>query len=465
MAASDADRLRIAIALTALKFKPADQSCASYVLRLRSLFPPSTPTAPTADGSWKNHALALEKSLATLKEKYERQQIKALATAAAPVSDAAPSSSQVVKRKQKKKGADKRPDAPARADLETVLEDLNGRPEFVSLPMSNSLFSTVSAFQQLTDALNTSAAAVTAAQRSLLLSTTTRALTALSNVLHPILRSTEMTVVSQATTLQALARIVHDLISSSLPLLLRQPTKNASKPATVSTLLNKLLDSLISLVFHPLLESFTSLSHRYLTSLFAPTAPTTLPVDLRPDVLHLFQSIFSPLVAAPSNYDINLRSTLALTTLRELEGLFPPRRTEDTRPPWTHCNRVQALVRKDAFWYLCTILHVLFAPIKDCSTSGSAVRVDGAVSERRITDVLSRIINRCRKCQDSAVGGGTDACNDEIPDRDSNGEEIFEGPSNELDLDVIDEVGYGMILGIMEQYWRWTGEVQQDVVP
>jgi hypothetical protein len=44
----------------------------------------------------------------------------------APVSDAAPSGSQSVKRKPKKKATDKRSEAPAHVDLETVLEKLSG---------------------------------------------------------------------------------------------------------------------------------------------------------------------------------------------------------------------------------------------------------------------------------------------------------------------------------------------------
>ncbi|KAJ7480023.1 hypothetical protein B0H11DRAFT_2193934 [Mycena galericulata] len=444
----------------------------AYVFHLRSIFPPSTPAAPTSDGSWKTHALALEKDLATMKEKYQAEQIsrlasvderlvnkgnpEALSAPAAPTSDSTPSGSQPVKRKPKKKLNDKPSEIPVRTDLATVLEDLGGRSEFVSLPGSDSLFATLSAFQQLASAVLSSEAAVTSAQRSLLLSTTTRALTALSNVLNPILRSTEITVASRATTLQTLAVLVHHIVSTSLPLLLRKPKRNTNQPATVSSLLNKLLDALITLIFDPILESFSPLSLWYLTSLLSPSPPAALPADLRPDVLHLFQSAFSPLVSAPSGYDVNLRGTLAVVALRELENLFPPRRTDGIRRPWTHDNRVKTLVRKDSLWYMCTILHVLFAPTKDCSTSGSSVRTNGAVSERRITDAFSRIVNRCRMCQDLVSRAAS--CNPEIADADGDDGKPSDEPPNDLDLEVIDEVGYGMILGVMERFWRWTGE-------
>ncbi|KAJ7652058.1 hypothetical protein DFH06DRAFT_1206673 [Mycena polygramma] len=448
--ASDVDRLRIAIALTALKFKPADESCVSYVLQLRSIFPPSIPAAPTTDGSWKTHALALEKELAGMKQKYDAERIKSLANPTAPVSDTAPSGSQSVKRKPKKKATDKRLDAPVQVDLETLLEDLSSRPEFVSLPASDSLFSSCCAFQQLASALSTSEVAVTGAQRSLLLSTTLRALTAVSNVLRPILRSPELSVVSQASTLQTLSVFVHHLVSSSLPFFLRKPKRGADGPATISPRLNKFLDALISSIFIPVLESFSPLSRRYLESLLPTTPSTILPVDLRLDVLQLFQSAFSPLVSAPSAYDANLRATTALTALREFENLFPPRRKDDTRLPWTRNNRITALVRKDTLWYLCTVLHVLFTPPKDW------VPTAGTVSQRQIVDALARISSRCRKCQTPQTAGTTDTCN--TPDRKSgiDDEATFAQLPNLLDLDVIDEVGYEMLLGVMERYWIWV---------
>ncbi|KAJ6569514.1 hypothetical protein B0H19DRAFT_697176 [Mycena capillaripes] len=378
-----------------------------------------------------------------------------LVNPAAPLSDA-PSGSQSMKRKPKKKATDKRLDAPPHVDLETLLQDLNGRPEFVSLAASDSLFSSFSAFQRLTSALWSSEVAITAAQRSLLLSITIRALTALASVLHPILRSPETNVASQASKLQTLAAFVNILISSSLPFLLRKPKRGTNQPATVSSLLNQLLDAVITIIFFPVVESFSPLSRWYLTFLFPTTPSTILPVDLRPDVLRLFQSAFSPLVSAPSAYEVNLRGTIALTALRELENLFPLRRTDGTRLPWTHASRVNTLARKDALWYLCTVLHVLFTPPKDRS---NPVSTAGAVSGE-IANTFARIVNRCRKCQVGSVAGTTGRCN--ILDRDSDvdDEEVrYAGSPNVLDFDVIDEVGHEILIGIMERYWEWIGDV------
>ncbi|KAF7367458.1 hypothetical protein MSAN_00808600 [Mycena sanguinolenta] len=440
---SVADRLRIAIALTALKFKPPDQSCTAYVLQLRAAFPPSTPTAPTTDGSWKTHALALEKELASLKLKYEAEQIKTLATSSASMSDAGPSNSQSVKRKPKKKATVSPMVAPPHVDLETILERLRGEPEFTVFPTSTSLFSSLSAFQELTSALRSSEVAVTTAQWSLLLSSTSRALTGLASVLHPILRSPKITVASQVSTLQTLATLVNDLVSSSLPFLLRKPKH-----------LNKLLDTLLMSILNPVVESFYPLSRRYLTFLFPIMPSTALPVDVRSEVLHLFQSAFSPLVSVPSAYEVDLRATIALGVLRELENLLPPPRPDNTRLPRTHTHRLNALVRKDALWYLCTILHVVFSPVKDRAKSRSST---GAMAEGKIVDSFSRITNRCRKFD------GTDTCN--TPDRDTEAAKLpFRNCPSYLDPDVIDEVGYQMVLGAMERFWRWTGEVELDAI-
>ncbi|KAJ6519185.1 hypothetical protein C8R45DRAFT_1117292 [Mycena sanguinolenta] len=432
---SAADRLRIAITNHV-------QSSVAYVLQLRAAFPPSTPTAPTADGSWKTHALALEKELASLKLKYEAEQIKTLATPSASMSDAAPSNSQSVKRKPKKKAIARPVIAPSHVDLETVLESLRGEPEFAALPTATSLFSSLSAFQELTSALRSSEVAVTAAQRSLLLSITTRALTGLASVLHPILRCPQITVASRVPTLQALAGLVNDLVSSSLPFLLRKPK-----------LLNKLLDTLLTSILNPVVESFHPLSRRYLTFLFPIMPSTTLPVDVRSEVLHLFQSAFSPLISASSAYEVDLRATIALTALQELENLFPPPRLDNTRLPRTHTRRLNALVRKDALWYLCTVLHVVFSPPKDRSKSGSS---SGAIAEHKIVDSFSRITNRCRRFD------ATDTCN--TSDRDSDVEVLSRSCPNYLDLDVIDEMAYQMILGAMERFWRWTGEFEPDAI-
>lgn len=48
---------------------------AAYVLDLRAKFQPFTPSAPTADGSWRTHALSLERDHAKLQVMYDAEKI------------------------------------------------------------------------------------------------------------------------------------------------------------------------------------------------------------------------------------------------------------------------------------------------------------------------------------------------------------------------------------------------------
>ncbi|KAJ6519192.1 hypothetical protein C8R45DRAFT_1117318 [Mycena sanguinolenta] len=445
---SAADRLRIAIALTALKFKPPDQSCAAYVLQLRAAFQPSTPTAPTADGSWKTHALALEKELASLKLKYEAEQINTLVTPSASMSDAATSNSQSVKRKPKKKAIARPVIAPSHVDLETVLESLRGGAFRHLVPMYSLIdtrtrircpsYGNISILKSLR---------VRGAHFCItIIRSCCNGRSMFSSAIHHNSSSYWSRECSPSyfvlPTLQALTGLVNDLVSSSLPFLLRKPK-----------LLNKLLDMLLTSILNPVVESFHPLSRRYLTFLFPIMPSTTLPVDVRSEVLHLFQSAFSPLISASSAYEVDLRATIALTALQELENLFPPPWLNNTRLPRTHTHRLKALVRKDALCYLCTVLHVVFSPPKDHSKSGLS---SGAIAERKIVDSFSRITNRCHKFD------AADTCN--TSDRDTDVEVLSRSCPDYLDLDIIDEMGYQMILGAMERFWRWTGEFEPGTI-
>ncbi|KAE9397868.1 hypothetical protein BT96DRAFT_1020527 [Gymnopus androsaceus JB14] len=531
---SDADRLRICIALTALKFKQPNQSCLCSVflaqdpkallnneslerknpnngLASPSKFPPSGPSAPTADGSWRTHALSLEGELTLLREKYEAEQIKSislaraneLAAAAIPpevtlsgeqvlekdASDASKNPTSKKKTKGKKVNVvdTKAPavpapqlHAPARLDLKGIFKDLNLINDSTLKPRTGEdhLFSSFSSFEQLASVLPTTPAP---AQKALLLSSTIRALEAVSRALNGVLAShsspslTSVASHRDIETLQTLNILLTHLLSVSFSFLFaeipkartdqkkqaKKAKKEEGKPEASNSAFSatdsvefrlsfeKLLDTLTTLVLRPLLQAFVSSSETYLLSVFGPTPTNTAgkqrPVssdvsipDVRPDILSLFRSAFfhvSQLVVhfeppsdtqmSDNSYALGVREFLSLAAVRELLKLFECRDSigddprlhnlmhfmastnlgdgprdssleapaerpaydvgekadpvifKDGKSTFTDANAKRAppgiasrrdtrntwirkLARKDAVWYLCTVLHILF---------------------------------------------------------------------------------------------------------
>ncbi|KAJ3844753.1 hypothetical protein F5878DRAFT_672814 [Lentinula raphanica] len=235
---SDSDRLRVAIALTALKYKQPNQSCYSYVLELRNKFASSIPRAPTTDGSWKTHALNLENELKLLKERREIEETEflirvneAAATLAACHTDdretnerdisEAPGASDKVKNATKKSGKQKKNAAvdasksnlqnsagpksdnsaslprqtTLKLDLRTILQEHQGKDSVAfqradtisssicSLAKDDSLFISLSNFDRLACALSTRALPLPTTQKILLISSTIRALDCIAHTL------------------------------------------------------------------------------------------------------------------------------------------------------------------------------------------------------------------------------------------------------------------------------------------
>lgn len=320
------------------------------------------------------------------------------------------------------------------------------------------LFSSFSSFEKLASALPN---IPNASQKTILLSSTIRALESVSRVLRNVLTrsppsSTSGAFCSHGETLQTLNVLTTHLLSVSFSLLFpdvssakpsteqRKPAKKAKKeeksaPSNSTSSgtyslefrssFEKLLDTLTTLVLRPIIQAFASLSETYLLSVFdapATAAPkdrsSSKPSpDIRPDILSLFRSTFflvSQLVVCfdtPSDgqvfsnsYVLGVREFLSLAAVRELLKLFECRESISDDPR-THSlmdfmasttlgdrhngegmnstttkestftdatskrtpagitprrnnrnDRIRKLARKDAVWYLCTILHVLF---------------------------------------------------------------------------------------------------------
>jgi hypothetical protein len=76
-------------------------------------------------------------------------------------------------------------------------------------------------------------------------------------------------------------------------------------------------------------------------------------------------------------------------------------------------------------------------------------------------DALSRIVTRCHNKLISDVEVAIPISTNPADDTENTQENGIESkhPLIGLDMQVIDEVGYGMILGVVERYWRWTADV------
>ncbi|KAJ3889774.1 hypothetical protein GG344DRAFT_78451 [Lentinula edodes] len=411
---SDTDRLRIAITLTALKFKKPNQSCHSYVLELRSKFTPSIPHAPTTDGSWRTHALDLENELKVLKERREEEQIEYLArvneaTAALaafrttsteigvqgspeephPVQNSTLLPNAEVSMKAavpKKKGRQKKANVldsngvnatkkssvafkseaqakkPLRLDLQAIFQEfqggdsiegktINSTPIPCTRTIEDSLFNSFSGFDCLILAFATHSTPLTVSQKTLLLSSTIRALDAISRVLNSVISlpsspsgSLSARKTNSMKTIQTLNILLTHLLSTSFKFLFprtasfsedavvqqpgkrkRQgkkiqkkdkdpsdlrsdPTAGSSKPPLSLveefspefwTSLERLFGILTTSILEPILKSFVSLSQHYLSMTFAPenqgigkagSSPFCKFSDIRPDLLSLVQS-------------------------------------------------------------------------------------------------------------------------------------------------------------------------------
>ncbi|GLB36631.1 hypothetical protein LshimejAT787_0309190 [Lyophyllum shimeji] len=424
--ASDNDRIRVAVALAALKFKPRVQSFSAYVLDLRSQFAPVSLDL-TLDGSWRRLALTLEREFAALNDKYEAAQLRCAALEnAASSSSAMPNSSSeqpaTTKKRPKKKtmpptavsGSDQMPLVPTtRVDLNSILEDSSIRQEMdiPRIASSHSLFSGVDSFLRLTSLPDVAS--------DLLLSVTLRTIEAAAQSLRSVITPPTRNVTSDLDTLESLGRAVHQVLSVTLPLL-ASPTRGSLELAI------SLLDRTTSLVLYPLIRAFSARSETFLSSLFlchpASTSATTpvataatlkppvarpepLPVDVRPDMLSLFRMIFCcldgqteslPMLAKPSMASHTLRASLILETVREIDKLLStaPRICTSSDPTrglsvgvrghhQPRSFRVKKLATKDSLWFLCTVLHTLFCEPSSMASSAAQAATSSVIRGRK----------------------------------------------------------------------------------
>lgn len=371
-------------------------------------------------------------------------------------------------------------------------------PEIAS---TSSLFSSFSAFDQLTSAL-ASSSSIDKTERALLLSTTIRALEALALALSPSLvpQNDRITTHAQAEAFPTLTLLLHHLLTTALPLLKRK-VKGRRKTDLIPAAEDAILDVLTSQIIRPAIRAFRPMCHAYTTAFFpairlagkkesitTPTKPApAAPADLRPEVLSLFRAAFLPFSPSsagthpPSDTEaLNTRAlteTLALLALRELTAVLTP-----PRPAQLHTReaRLRALAAKDALWYLCAVLGVLFSP-------GGARGGGASTCAGEMLDAFSEILGRCRRNGERAGTGweatGAEEAREarEAREREQAQERGCYSPQGqgrgggggggggaseappfrrrreaEHDETPIDEVGHEMLLGAVEAYWLWS---------
>ncbi|KAL0950571.1 hypothetical protein HGRIS_007373 [Hohenbuehelia grisea] len=349
--AEDGDRLRIAIALSALKFKPLEQSFEAYALDLQAVFAPSSRRDGTSVSQvqvesdmdpWRQRAIDLEKDLAELQAQLDGEHIKVVELSSATATDAG-SVSLSSKKKGKKKAttSDNPPErtvTPARFDLNSVLEGL--APGIATTTGSLSIFATFTEFQRLTSALRHSPW-VSSDNRTLLLSVARRALDTGAAALQPLLNHTfsgpaewaGTRIADEAEFLQTLNVLIVSLVDSVFPMFIAQSDgKDASivissETGTRDSETEQIMSALVGSVLLPIVHAFAPLSFSFAQRCFGEGSAGTrgsrrqqYASHIRQAFLGVFRDVFRAL-CRHSPPSCGFRELLALAAARELERL------------------------------------------------------------------------------------------------------------------------------------------------
>lgn len=257
---------------------------------------------------------------------------------------------------------------------------------------------------------------------ALLLSVTIRTIEAIANTLKPMILRLTPNVPSEVDTLKTLNVLLYHVLDVVIPCLTPSealPLRTSTLGSTSSGIdleghVDTLLERISALILIPLIHSFATLSHTYLDAVFIhsaagnattptsagsakppghksgkPVAASGLPSDVRGDALSLFRVVFRVLNTqlqcriqqAPNLYLSlhTLRASLILEAIREFERISSPVPVSRPSPaPAGNTDvpvsagssdidmgrpaaRVKKLAMKDARWYMCTVLHIVFS--------------------------------------------------------------------------------------------------------
>lgn len=426
--------VRLAIAITVLKHKPKDQSISSYLLDLRSHFSTSDDSQATYDeDAWRTHALSLERELESLKQKREENEAELIHLRQNAAKDM-PDNSEVAPQKKKTKKAGKTQEPQLQDyDLSAKREErLNATVQF-----SPSL---TAAFTSLRSILNSvsSQTGDEPPRNSRLLAAITRTINTIGKFLglQNISTSSVPTELNESRIAMASPLLVY-ILRVALPALFGHDTSNSSSIA---------VSRLIGTLFVPIVYSFSLVSRAYImhhldeslakkTSKIrkgnekVPKPPSqTLVPDPRADLLTLLSEAMNTLDSISPRYfeyTAGIRERIALESIRTLESLYPVRTTEGTtgsnatpneasrgpeslQAPNPHRrrtllgrqDRLEALARKDATWYLCHILN-------SCMSTGGPKDGVGIILNGALLEAAVRMGKMCisMDCDDVAQVG------------------------------------------------------------
>ncbi|KAM6497851.1 hypothetical protein JOM56_005799 [Amanita muscaria] len=358
-----ADRIRLAVALTALRFKLGSQSIAAYVFDLRTAFPAPSEHA-SHDRVWRSRLCELERKISQLEAELDAERIRSLAlagnrgdgnpastetsgssiclTAGHPPSLALSTGRDKKSRKKStvvKDQGDNKVEKCYCLDLRALQ---NKAPSTLS-----TVFGTIDAFSQLV-----SLDMHSGLRQDTVTSTTLRSVEVIADSLHYVLmsKSTRLEHKQRVETLNSLLQYV---LAHGIPLLYpvsmarkRKRKRDAGDEQYQGEPIHRLLEILRGRIFIPAIAGIYHLSYCYLSSLLCPKAGTDdvgkidtfqkcghfqdAPADIRrcillflQDNIHLLFSSISSVVTGDKSSQktllFNFRTSLILATIQELD--------------------------------------------------------------------------------------------------------------------------------------------------
>ncbi|KZT08934.1 uncharacterized protein LAESUDRAFT_566792 [Laetiporus sulphureus 93-53] len=459
--------IRIAIALAALRFKPAKQSYEAYVLDLRSKF---SPDETQRNEDWRERALTLEQSLKALETKYEKEhaelQCMREAQSGAKTSAESAAAGQSKSKKKKAKGQVDAPVLHPKPELKTLLGGMNAKINLAKLSSTPDLLSTFETLDMLVSSRSGESSASAIMDESLATSLR-HAVDSLGSLLTSLLPPNPVTA-GAVDALDAAATLIHRLLIVALSLLVGTPQKQKIKATSRFSIVEDTLRVLTETILVPAIRAFRPLSSAHLSVLLAPRAKkkvaTKLPSDIRPDLFSLLDRTisaleeFSSLVTRRAAVIFTIRTVkqvVALETVRELQRLYAGDHASgsdanskskstlhDARVSQTS-ERMESLIRKDTLWYLCNVLHLVL-PLGAGASVPTPQRDQDELLDDAIFGALSSVLRRTRTT--AHFEGGTAPPGNIIDEGSRRG--TIERPTPDMG-----DVERGVVLALAERVW------------